>query len=56
MSEYEAEQYEKLLGAVAAEIDDLRGVLGGRQARTVERTWQRLQTHGESFTYFLQTL
>ena len=47
MSPYEAGQYEKLLQAVAAEVDDMRGVLGGHQARTVERTWQRLQTHGK---------
>lgn len=51
MAPYEASQYEALLHAVAGEVEQLRGVLGGREARSSERTWARFQTHGAATAY-----
>jgi len=47
MTEKDARQYEKLYAAVASQVGTLRAALLGREARERERTWARLQTHGE---------
>ena len=47
MTEKDARQYEKLYAAVESQVGVLRAALLGREARERERTWKRLQTHGE---------
>ena len=47
MSAFESELYDKFLGPVEREVEQLRVVLQGVEARAHEREWLTLQPHGE---------
>ena len=47
MSQHEAEAYQKLLGPVARETQQLRVLREAREAQGKERVWLARQTHGE---------
>lgn len=47
MSEYDAEMYEAFSSRVRRQIQSLRVILDGLQAKSRERVWLRHQTSGE---------
>ena len=47
MKEEEFEMYERLVSPIRPDISNLRQVLANAEAKTLERTWLKQQSHGE---------
>lgn len=47
MSEFEAEQYQRLLAPVEEQVQQIRALLQSREGRASERVWLPRQSHGE---------